>query len=90
MKPDDYIHVPNVVFTCGALRKEDGTIFIYYGGNDTVMNLTFTHEDILAEYPQLEKEDIQAVRSDLSKCIAWVSQSMAITEEKLGVKNESK
>lgn len=54
--PDDYIHVPNVVFTCGAMRKDDGTIFIYYGGNDTVMNVVFSHEDILAElckqYPQ--------------------------------------
>lgn len=46
---DDYIHVPNVVFTCGAWRREDGTVFIYYGGNDTVMNLAFSHEDILAE-----------------------------------------
>lgn len=53
---DDYVHVPNVVFTCGTIRKNDGTIFIYYGGNDTVMNLAVTHEDILAElcnkYPQ--------------------------------------
>ncbi|MCD4731187.1 MAG: hypothetical protein K8R74_11325 [Bacteroidales bacterium] len=56
VEPGDYIHVPNVVFTCGALRNEDGTIFIYYGGNDTVMNVAFSHEDILAElcnrYPQ--------------------------------------
>lgn len=43
----DYVHVPNVVFTCGAIRKGDGTIYIYYGGNDTVMNLAATHEDIL-------------------------------------------
>ena len=54
--PGDYIHVPNVVFTCGALRNKDGTIFIYYGGNDTVMNVAFSHEDILAglckRYPQ--------------------------------------
>lgn len=53
---DDYIHVPNVVFTCGAIRKNDGAILIYYGGNDTVMNLGVTHEDILADlcnkYPQ--------------------------------------
>lgn len=52
----DYIHVPNVVFTCGAIRNSDGTIFIYYGGNDTVMNVGISHEDILAElcyrYPQ--------------------------------------
>ncbi len=53
---NDYVHVPNVVFSCGAFRKNDGTIFIYYGGNDTVMNLAVSHEDILAElcnkYPQ--------------------------------------
>ena len=47
--PGDYIHVPQVVFSCGALRDEDGTVRIYYGGNDTVMNVGFSHEDILAE-----------------------------------------
>ncbi|MFC1679611.1 glycosidase [Elusimicrobiota bacterium] len=45
---EQYVHVPNVVFTCGALRKDDGTILLYYGGNDTVMNLGLTHEDVLA------------------------------------------
>jgi len=53
---DSYIHVPNVVFCCGAIRRENGDIYIYYGGNDTVMNVAITHEDILAElcikYPQ--------------------------------------
>ena len=53
---DSYVHVPNVVFSCGALRKDNGDIYIYYGGNDTVMNIAITHEDILAElcrkYPQ--------------------------------------
>ena len=44
---DGYIHVPNVVFTCGAIRKDDGSIWVYYGGNDTVMNLAFSHEKIL-------------------------------------------
>ena len=43
----DYVHVPNVVFTCGAIRKDDGIIIIYYGGNDTVMNIGISHEDIL-------------------------------------------
>ncbi len=56
VKNTDYVHVPNVVFTCGAIRKHDGTLFIYYGGNDTVMNVGISHEDILAElckrYPQ--------------------------------------
>ncbi len=59
----DYIHVPQVVFTCGALRRDDGTIYIYYGGNDTVMNLAFSHEDILAElclrYPQAGKDNVK-------------------------------
>ncbi len=53
---DSYIHVPNVVFCCGAIRKSNGEIYIYYGGNDTVMNVAITHEDLLAElcdsYPQ--------------------------------------
>jgi predicted GH43/DUF377 family glycosyl hydrolase len=44
---EDYVHVPNVVFTCGALRREDGAVLIYYGGNDTVMNVGITHEDVL-------------------------------------------
>lgn len=52
----DYVHVPNVVFTCGAISRNDGTVLIYYGGNDTVMNLAFSHQDVLAklckEYPQ--------------------------------------
>lgn len=44
---DDYVHVPNVVFTCGAAARDDGSILVYYGGNDTVMNLGITHEDVL-------------------------------------------
>ncbi|MBI4744807.1 MAG: glycosidase [Actinobacteria bacterium] len=47
VEEDDYVHVPNVVFTCGAVRRDDGSIFIYYGSNDTVMNLGISHEDIL-------------------------------------------
>ncbi len=42
-----YIHVPQVVFTCGAVRHNDGSILIYYGGNDTVMNVGVTHENVL-------------------------------------------
>jgi predicted GH43/DUF377 family glycosyl hydrolase len=62
VKEEDYIHVPQVVFCCGAVRKENGEIYIYYGGNDTVMNVGITHEDILAElchrYPQDPKTGI--------------------------------
>ena len=53
---EDYVHVPNVVFTCGALRLDNGAVLVYYGGNDTVMNVAVSHEDVLAElclrYPQ--------------------------------------
>jgi predicted GH43/DUF377 family glycosyl hydrolase len=45
----DYVHVPNVVFTCGAVRRKGGLILLYYGGNDTVMNVALSHEDVLAE-----------------------------------------
>ena len=45
----DYVHVPNVVFCCGMLRRADGSLLIYYSGNDTVLNLAFSHEDVLAE-----------------------------------------
>ena len=30
-------YVPNVVFTCGAVPEENGTVKIYWGGADTVM-----------------------------------------------------
>jgi predicted GH43/DUF377 family glycosyl hydrolase len=30
-------YVPNVVFTCGAVQEDDGTVKIYWGGADTVM-----------------------------------------------------
>lgn len=45
----DYVHVPNVVFSCGMLRRPDGRLLLYYAGNDTVMNVAITHEDVLAE-----------------------------------------
>lgn len=48
-REDAYVHVPNVVFSCGMLRRDDGTLVIYYAGNDTVMNVAFSHEDVLAD-----------------------------------------
>ena len=30
------------------LRRADGSLLIYYGGNDTVMNVAVSHEDVLA------------------------------------------
>jgi predicted GH43/DUF377 family glycosyl hydrolase len=45
----DYVHVPNVVFSCGLVRRADGSLLVYYGGNDTVLNVAASHEDVLAE-----------------------------------------
>jgi len=47
IEKNEYVHVPNVVFTCGVVRRDDGSIIIYYGGNDTVMNTAITHEEVL-------------------------------------------
>jgi predicted GH43/DUF377 family glycosyl hydrolase len=49
VKETDYVHVPNVVFSCGALTAKDDTVAIYYGGNDTVMNVGLTNIQILNE-----------------------------------------
>ncbi len=49
VRPTDYVHVPNVVFSCGALTGRDDTVAIYYGGNDTVMNVGLANVHILSE-----------------------------------------
>lgn len=39
--------VPNVVFTCGVIEKDD-TYFVYYGAADTVVGLaTVEKKDVL-------------------------------------------
>lgn len=49
VRKTDYVHVPNVVFCCGALAGQDDTIAVYYGGNDTVMNVALANIEILNE-----------------------------------------
>ncbi|MEQ8200770.1 MAG: hypothetical protein ABRQ24_05035 [Syntrophomonadaceae bacterium] len=49
VSPTDYVHVPNVVFSCGALAGQGDTVAIYYGGNDTVMNVGLANIQILNE-----------------------------------------
>ncbi|MGI6422406.1 MAG: hypothetical protein ACOX0N_09455 [Syntrophomonadaceae bacterium] len=49
VKESDYIHVPNVVFSCGVLKGQEDTLAIYYGGHDTVMNLGLANIRILHE-----------------------------------------
>jgi len=52
-----YIHVPNVVFCCGAVPLGDGRILIYYAGSDSVMDVAITHEDILIEMCERYAQD---------------------------------
>jgi predicted GH43/DUF377 family glycosyl hydrolase len=42
-----YVH--NVVFTCGAIPEDDGTVKIYWGGADQVMNVGTADLDELVE-----------------------------------------
>ncbi|MEE9294577.1 MAG: glycoside hydrolase family 130 protein [Phycisphaerae bacterium] len=42
-----YVH--NVVFTCGAVAEDDGTVKIYWGGADTVMCAGTAHIDELVD-----------------------------------------
>ncbi len=49
VKDSDYVHVPNVVFSCGVLKGQGDTVAIYYGGHDTVMNVGLANIQILNE-----------------------------------------
>jgi predicted GH43/DUF377 family glycosyl hydrolase len=42
-------YVPNVVFTCGAIPEDDGTVKIYWGGADKVMNVGTAKLDELVD-----------------------------------------
>ncbi len=58
LQPEDpweltgYVH--NVVFTCGAIPEEDGTVKIYWGGADTVMCVGTARIDDLVDYCLVE------------------------------------
>ena len=42
-------YVPNVVFCCGAVAEDDGTIKIYWGGADSVMCVGTANQDLLVD-----------------------------------------
>ncbi len=58
-----YVHVPQVVFSCGAVvvptawGGDSQDLFLYYGGNDTVMNVGWTRLDVLAELVEKYGQD---------------------------------
>ncbi len=50
-------YVPNVVFSCGAVPEEDGTLKIYWGGADTVMCVGTANIHELVEYCLLDSRN---------------------------------
>lgn len=42
--------VSNVLFSNGWIRRDDGTILIYYASSDSRMHVASTNEDILLDY----------------------------------------
>lgn len=48
-------YVPNVVFTCGAIPEDDGTVKIYWGGADTVMCVGSAKIDALVQLCKANK-----------------------------------
>ncbi len=57
VRETDYVHVPNVVFSCGALLGKGDTVAIYYGGNDTVMNVGLANVHILSKMCDVFPQD---------------------------------
>lgn len=49
--------VPNVVFSNGWVKKDDGTVLIYYGSSDTRMHVAESTIDKLLDYVQNTPED---------------------------------
>ena len=61
--------VSNVVFTNGAIRKEDGEILIYYAASDTRMHVARTTEEKLLDYVFNTPEDpLRSVKCVEQRC----------------------
>ena len=43
-------YVPNVVFTCGAVSEDDGSVKIYWGGADKVMCVGTANLEALVDH----------------------------------------
>ena len=61
--------VSNVVFTNGAIAKEDGTVYIYYASSDTRMHVARTSIDRLVDYVFNTPEDpLRSVECVAQRC----------------------
>ena len=61
--------VSNVVFTNGAIAREDGTVYIYYASSDTRMHVARTSIDRLVDYVFHTPEDpLRSVECVAQRC----------------------
>ena len=68
--------VSNVVFTNGAIAKEDGTVYIYYASSDTRMHVARTSIDRLVDY-------VFNTPSDPLRSVECVAQRCALVKKNL-------
>ena len=61
--------VSNVVFTNGAIAKEDGTVYIYYASSDTRMHVARTNIERLMDYVfHTPKDPLRSVECVAQRC----------------------
>ncbi|MBQ1849841.1 MAG: glycosidase [Lachnospiraceae bacterium] len=61
--------VSNVVFTNGAIAKEDGTVYIYYASSDTRMHVARTNIERLTDYVfHTPKDPLRSVECVAQRC----------------------
>jgi predicted GH43/DUF377 family glycosyl hydrolase len=54
--------VPNVVFPCGAIPEDDGTLKVYYGAADTYIALAEARIDDLVQACKLSRSEVRPRR----------------------------
>lgn len=74
--------VSNVVFTNGAITREDGSVYIYYASSDTRMHVATTTVDRLIDYVFHTPEDpLRSVKCVEQRC-KMIQKNMYILNKK--------
>lgn len=89
--------VSNVVFTNGAIARENGEVYLYYASSDTRMHVASTTIDKLIDYvfqtptdPLRTKECVRQRYELIYKNLEYLSQQGAALENKNEERNEGK
>ena len=73
--------VSNVVFTNGAIKKEDGTVYIYYASSDTRMHVAETSVEKLEDYLFHTPEDPLRSPDCVKQRCELIDKNMALLKE---------